>query len=111
MRKAVIAILFVLFATTSVVAQYNRDYFFYVGRMQMMNNEFSEAIRTLNILLRFDEEAYEGYFLRGIAKYNLDDLLGAEADFTEAIEKDRLYISSHNTLSFRQLRRCTCGFP
>ena len=106
MRKAVIAILFVLFATTSVVAQYNRDYFFYVGRMQMMNNEFSEAIRTLNILLRFDEEAYEGYFLRGIAKYNLDDLLGAEADFTEAIEKNPVFTTA---FTYRAITRSRLG--
>ena len=61
-------------------AQYNREYFFWVGRSCMMNNDYQEAIRTLNTLLRFDEDAFEGYFLRGIAKYNLDDLLGAEAD-------------------------------
>ena len=50
----------------------------------MMNNDYQEAIRTLNTLLRFDEDAFEGYFLRGIAKYNLDDLLGAEDDFSTA---------------------------
>ena len=49
----------------------------------MMNNDYQEAIRTLNTLLRFDEDAFEGYFLRGIAKYNLDDLLGAEDDFID----------------------------
>ena len=65
-------------------AQYNREYFFWVGRSCMMNNDYQEAIRTLNTLLRFDEDAFEGYFLRGIAKYNLDDLLGAEADFSTA---------------------------
>ena len=54
-------------------AQYNREYFFWVGRSCMMNNDYQEAIRTLNTLLRFDEDAFEGYFLRGIAKYNLDD--------------------------------------
>ena len=60
-------------------AQYNREYFFWVGRSCMMNNDYQEAIRTLNTLLRFDEDAFEGYFLRGIAKYNLDDLLGDTA--------------------------------
>ena len=48
----------------NVSAQYNREYFFWVGRQQMMENEFTEAIRTLNVLLRFDDDAYEGYFLR-----------------------------------------------
>ena len=106
MRKVVIAILFVLFATTSVVAQYNRDYFFYIGRRQMMDNDFKEAIRTLNVLLRFDEDAYEGYFLRGIAKYNLDDLLGAEADFTEAIEKNPVFTTA---FTYRAITRSRLG--
>ena len=51
-------------------AQYNKEYFYHMGRTFMMNDDYREAIRTLNTLLRFDEEAYEGYFLRGIAKYN-----------------------------------------
>ena len=29
-------------------AQYNREYFFWVGRSCMMNNDYQEAIRTLN---------------------------------------------------------------
>ena len=74
-----------LMSGVKVRAQYNREYFFWVGRSCMMNNDYQEAIRTLNTLLRFDEKAFEGYFLRGIAKYNLDDLLGAEDDFSTAI--------------------------
>ena len=106
MRKIVVAILFALFAATSVVAQYNRDYFFYIGRKQMMESDFKEAIRTLNVLLRFDDKAYEGYFLRGIAKYNLDDLLGAEADFTEAIEKNPVFTTA---FTYRAITRSRLG--
>lgn len=107
MRRKIIAILFILFAVTQIVtAQYNRDYFFYIGRRQMMENDFKEAIRTLNILLRFDDDAYEGYFLRGIAKYNLDDLLGAEADFTEAIEKNPVFTTA---FTYRAITRSRLG--
>ena len=88
------------------MAQYNRDYFFYIGRKQMMDNDFKEAIRTLNVLLRFDESAYEGYFLRGIAKYNLDDLLGAEADFTEAIERNPVFTTA---FTYRAITRSRLG--
>ena len=69
-RRLLLALL-LLVLTTEVSAQYNREYFFWVGRRCMMNNDYQEAIRTLNTLLRFDEEAFEGYFLRGIAKYHL----------------------------------------
>ncbi len=76
-------------------AQYNRDYFFWRGQRCMMENNYQEAIRTLNTLLRFDEDAYEGYFLRRIAKYNLDDMIGAEADFTTAIKKNPVYTQAY----------------
>lgn len=106
MRKRIVTILLTLFVTTSAVAQYNRDYFFHIGRKQMMENDFKEAIRTLNMLLRFDPEAYEGYFLRGIAKYNLDDLLGAEYDFTMAIEKNPVFTTA---FTYRAITRSRLG--
>lgn len=106
MRKFVISTLIAIFATTAVMAQYNREYFFYIGRRQMMDNDFKEAIRTLNVLLRFDDDAYEGYFLRGIAKYNLDDLLGAEADFSEAIEKNPVFTTA---FTYRAITRSRLG--
>ena len=87
-------------------AQYNREYFFWVGRQQMMQSEFTEAIRTLNVLLRFDNDAYEGYFLRGIAKYNLDDLIGADADFTIAIEKNPVFTTAY---TYRAITRSRLG--
>ena len=105
--RRIVLILVGLFAVAQVAtAQYNREYFFYVGRRQMMDNDFREAIRTLNVLLRFDENAYEGYFLRGIAKYNLDDLLGAEADFTTAIEKNPVFTTAY---TYRAITRSRLG--
>lgn len=94
------------FGTGSVSAQYNREYFFWVGRQQMMENEFAEAIRTLNVLLRFDKDAYEGYFLRGIAKYNLDDLIGADADFSIAIDKNPVFTTAY---TYRAITRSRLG--
>ena len=98
--------LIALLSTTEVKAQYNREYFFWVGRQQMMENEFTEAIRTLNVLLRFDQDAYEGYFLRGIAKYNLDDLIGADADFTIAINKNPVFTTAY---TYRAITRSRLG--
>lgn len=95
-----------LLCCSQVSAQYNREYFFWVGRQQMMENEFTEAIRTLNVLLRFDEDAHEGYFLRGIAKYNLNDLIGADADFTIAIEKNPVFTTAY---TYRAITRSRLG--
>ena len=109
MRKSIagiIAMLATLLGSATAHAQYNRDYFFWMGRTCMMNNDYQEAIRTLNTLLRFDEDAYEGYFLRGIAKYNLDDLLGADADFTTAIEKNPVFTTAY---TYRAITRSRLG--
>lgn len=105
-RIYILLAIFTLLIHTSASAQYNREYFFWVGRQQMMENEFSEAIRTLNVLLRFDKDAHEGYFLRGIAKYNLDDLIGAEADFTIAIDKNPVFTTAY---TYRAITRSRLG--
>ncbi len=86
--SAALTLMIMILGVTAIRAQYNKDYFYWVGRNNMINNNYQEAITVLNSLLNVDENAYEGYFLRGIAKYNLDDLLGADADFTIAIEKN-----------------------
>ena len=106
MRRIVVFLIGIVAVAQVAMAQYNRDYFFYIGRQQMMDSDFKEAIRTLNVLLRFDDKAYEGYFLRGIAKYNLNDLLGAEADFTEAIEKNPVFTTA---FTYRAITRSRLG--
>ena len=108
MRKFILGILLsiALLGSVRTHAQYNREYFFWVGRSCMMNNNYQEAIRTLNTLLRFDDKAFEGYFLRGIAKYNLDDLLGAEADFSTAIRLNPVYTQAY---TYRAITRSRLG--
>ena len=108
MRKFIFGIILgaALLCGMKARAQYNREYFFWMGRSSMMNNDYQEAIRTLNTLLRFDEDAFEGYFLRGIAKYNLDDLLGAEADFSTAIRLNPVYTQAY---TYRAITRSRLG--
>lgn len=108
MRKFIVGILVgtALLGSVGARAQYNKEYFFWLGRTCMMNNDYQEAIRTLNTLLRVDEDAFEGYFLRGIAKYNLDDLLGAEADFSIAIRKNPVYTQAY---TYRAITRSRLG--
>ena len=107
MRKFIGAILFLfcMFADNAG-AQVNKQYFVWVGRDMVMDSSYREAIETLNILLRADPDAYEGYFWRGIAKYHLDDLLGAERDFTLTLAKNPVYT---NAYQFRALTRSRLG--
>ena len=80
-------------------AQYNKDYFYWASRRCLMNREYQEAIRVLNILLRADPDAAEGYFLRGVAKFNLDDLLGADTDFVEVFSAAGRAFADGSTVS------------
>ena len=107
MRKFIGAILFLfcMFADNAG-AQVNKQYFVWVGRDMVMDSRYREAIETLNILLRADPDAYEGYFWRGIAKYHLDDLMGAERDFTLTLAKNPVYT---NAYQFRALTRSRLG--
>lgn len=108
MRKIVTLILLLICCLGSIdsQAQYNKAYFFYVGRGFLIDNKYQDAIETLNILLKVDPDAYEGYFLRGIAKYNLDDLLGAELDFTIAISKNPVFTTAYQ---YRAITRSRLG--
>ncbi|MFI3317183.1 MAG: tetratricopeptide repeat protein [Rikenellaceae bacterium] len=101
-----LTLMIIFISALSLRGQYNRDYFYWVGRNSMINNDYHGAIDVLNSLLRFDEDAYEAYFLRGIAKYNLSDLLGADADFTVAIEKNPVFT---NAFVYRAITRSRLG--
>lgn len=70
MRKSLLILLFFvsLGGVHKASAQLDKHYFFYVGRSYIIDNKFRDAIETLNVLLKVDEKAYEGYFLRGIAQ-------------------------------------------
>ena len=95
MRRLLIIIIAVLAVVCAlpqrVEAQYDRNYIYWVGQQRMVQNNYPEAIEVLNVLLRHDTKDFDAYFLRGIAKYNMDDLLGADADFTHAVELNPVF--------------------
>lgn len=58
------------------------------GRLEMEKGNYTTAIQHLNNAIEHRPASYEGYFLRGIAKYYLDDYIGAELDFSESAKYD-----------------------
>lgn len=87
-------------------AQYEKRYFFYMGRYAIIEGRYRDAIDLLNVLLSVDEKAHEGYMLRGVAKYNLGDLLGAESDFGMAINANKVYTLAYQ---YRAIIRLQLG--
>jgi tetratricopeptide (TPR) repeat protein len=95
MKRLLFACLLLL-AATGAQAQLNKPYFFWMGRALLQEDRYEAAIETLNLLLLSDADLHEAYFLRGVAKHNLGDLLGAEDDFTKAIERNQVYTEAYN---------------
>ena len=87
-------------------AQYNRNYIYWMGQQSMVKSDYREAIDILNLLLRHDEHDFDAYFLRGIAKYNMDDLLGADADFSRAVELNPVFTGA---FYYRAITRSRLG--
>lgn len=58
------------------------------GRLELEKGNYTAAIKYLNSAIEHRPASYEGYFLRGIAKYYLDDYIGAEIDFTASMKFD-----------------------
>lgn len=107
MRKRILLyILLVCSACFDASAQLNKQYFFYVGRNYLLDNKYHDAIDILNVLLKSDSSAYEAFFLRGVAKYNLDDLLGAEQDFTKALQRNPVFTLAYQ---YRAITRSILG--
>lgn len=108
--KRLIIVTIVLITTallpSRVVAQYDRNYIYWVGQQSMVENNYPEAIEVLNVLLRHDPNDFDAHFLRGIAKYNMDDLLGADADFTRAVELNPVFTGAYY---YRAITRSRLG--
>ncbi len=85
-------------------AQINKVYFYYMGHNYLVDKNYQDAISTLNTLLKADPDAYEAYYMRGIAKYNLDDMVGAEQDFSATVEKNPVYTMAYYNRAITRLR-------
>ncbi|MEG1606802.1 MAG: tetratricopeptide repeat protein [Mucinivorans sp.] len=105
MRKFFIILLLVM-SLSEAWAQLNKPYFYYRGRDFIVEGKYIQAIESLNILLRTESKDYEGYFLRGVAKYNLDDLSGALSDFSKAIDEQPVYTQAYQ---YRAITRSRMG--
>ena len=80
----------------SASAQLNKAYFYYQGQKFITQNKFTEAIRSLNVLIEADSTIAEGWFLRGVAKYYLDDVHGSLRDLNRSISKNPLLTQAYH---------------
>jgi len=69
-------------------AQYNTDRLLAIGRSALYYEDYVLSMQYFNQIISAKPYLYEPWFFRAIAKYNLDDFAGAEADCTEAIQRN-----------------------
>ncbi|MDR2383084.1 MAG: tetratricopeptide repeat protein [Prevotellaceae bacterium] len=109
LRDFVKNIILLLFLTVSnySFAQYDKYYYFSRGRDHLINSRYAYAITDFSILIQADSSLYDGYFFRGIAKYNLNDYIGALQDFNKALQINPVYTQAYHyrAITYSQMNR------
>jgi tetratricopeptide (TPR) repeat protein len=96
-----------LLINTQLFAQYDKYYYFGRGRDNLINGRYASAISDFNVLIQADTALYDGYFFRGIAKYNLNDYIGALQDFNRALHINPVYTQAYHyrAITLSQMNR------
>lgn len=85
-RRILLAIL--LLSSFPAVAQINTDQVLRIGRNNLYFEDYVLSIQYFNQVINVKPHLAQPYFLRAIAKLNLDDFQGAENDASLAIERN-----------------------
>ena len=77
-------------------AQYDKDVFMFRGRQALSDGRYADAIGQFNVLARLDTSDCWVYFYRGIAKYNLGDIRGAQNDFDASLKINPVFTNGYH---------------
>lgn len=88
--------LFLVLLSNAVQGQVNYRHFILAGRIDLSEERFFESISNFNTAIRYDADNFEAYFLRGVAKFNLNDYQGALDDFSRTLEIHPLYVRAYH---------------
>ena len=104
MKKFLLTIAILLSAATIASAQYDKDVFMWRGRQALSDGRYALAIENFNILSRLDSTDYWSFFFRGIAKYNLGDLRGAQTDFNTSVRLNPVFTNGFHYRAITESR-------
>jgi tetratricopeptide (TPR) repeat protein len=104
MKKFLLTIAILLSAASFASAQYDKDVFMWRGRQALSDGRYALAIENFNILSRLDTTDYWSFFFRGIAKYNLGDLRGAQTDFNTSVRLNPVFTNGFHYRAITESR-------
>jgi len=104
MKKFLLTIASLLLAATFASAQYDKDVFMWRGRQALSDGKYALAIENFNVLSRLDTTDYWSFFFRGIAKYNLGDLRGAQTDFDTSVRLNPVFTNGFHYRAITESR-------
>ena len=96
MKRFLLSLMLLLCVSAAVNAQYDKDVFMVRGRQALAEGRYSDAIGQFNILARLDTTDCWIYFYRGIAKYNLGDIRGAQTDFDSSVKINPVFTNGYH---------------
>lgn len=86
-------------------AQYNIDRLLMIGRSALYYEDYVLSIQYFNQAISAKPYLYEPWFFRGVAKYNLDDYAGAEADCSEAIKHNPYVVNIYELRGLSRIQQ------
>ena len=103
-KKFLLAIAILFAFLPPALAQYDKDVFKMRGRLALQDGKYSQAIEHFNILARLDSTDYWCFFFRGIAKYNLGDIRGAQSDFNRSVRLNPVFTNGYHYRAITESR-------
>lgn len=95
----------ILFFPVTIWAQINTDRVMAIGRNALYFEDYVLSIQYFNQVIGAKPYLAEPYFYRGLAKLNLDDFQGAEADCTESIQRNPFVVNAYQMRGFARIQQ------
>lgn len=102
--KSLVYIVLPILFPISAHAQVNAEQVTNIGRNVLSLEEYMLSIHYFNLAINAKPYMADPYYFRGLAKLMLDDYRGAEADCTEAIEKNKFLTEAYRVRGFARAK-------
>ena len=106
MIKKLLYILYIgLMMPVAALSQINTDRVMTIGKNALYFEDYVLSIQYFNQVINAKPYLAEPFFYRGLAKINLDDFQGAEADCTESIERNPFVANTYQIRGISRIRQ------